>query len=61
MIFGAETLAAEAVAADMRFSRIDLYEVDGAPRFGEFSIFPAAGYGRFFPDKYDRIFGELWV
>lgn len=53
---------AETLSGDMDFIRIDLYCVnDRDLYFGEFSICPEAGWGRFWPDRsIDRMLGDLW-
>lgn len=40
--------------------RVDFYEVDGHPYFGEFTFFHLGGTGSFKPAKWDRIFGD-WI
>lgn len=55
MIDGAAKLA-----AGLPFARIDLYDVDGQPRFGEITLTPSAGLGRFFPPDADAEMGRLW-
>lgn len=40
--------------------RIDFYDVNGHPYFGEFTFFHLGGTGIFQPDKWDRIFGD-WI
>lgn len=55
MIRGAEVLA-----EGFPFVRIDLYEVDGRPRFGEVTFYPASGRIKPDPPEYDRIYGDLW-
>jgi TupA-like ATPgrasp len=52
--------AAELLREDMQFVRVDLYEVDKKPRFGEFTFYPASGTEIFDPPEYDRIVGQLW-
>lgn len=59
-----ETLAemiavARAVAVRNPFSRIDLYEVNGKVYFGEITFYPAGGFGRFQPEAYNEIIGEM--
>ena len=51
--------AAETLAADIPFVRVDLYDLE-RPLFGEMTFYPASGFSRFFPDSWDRTFGELW-
>jgi hypothetical protein len=52
--------AAEILSDGMSFARIDLYEIDGSPRFGEVSLYPDSGVGRFIPAEFDRRIGSLW-
>lgn len=52
--------AAETLGAGFSFVRVDLYEIDGRPRFSELTFFPGSGFIRFDPADYDRVFGELW-
>lgn len=40
------------------FCRIDFYDVNDKVYFGEITFFPASGYGKFEPDKYDFVLGE---
>lgn len=54
MIAGAEVLA-----ADFPFVRIDLYEIDRRPRFGEATFYPNSGLFRM-PRQYDLQIGALW-
>lgn len=39
--------------------RVDLYQVNGKVYFGEYTFFHLGGLARFYPNKYDEIFGEL--
>lgn len=41
------------------FVRIDLYNVNGKVYFGEVTFFPGSGFGRFSPNKWDRILGDM--
>ena len=41
------------------FSRVDLYEIDGKEYFGEITLFPASGFGRFTPSDYDGMLGQM--
>lgn len=52
--------AAERLGAGFSFVRIDFYDIDGAPRFGEMTFYPDAGIARFSPDPVDLEFGALW-
>lgn len=51
---------AEALAAGHEFLRIDLYEIDGRPRFGEVTVYPGSGLDPVVPPSLDRQMGELW-
>ena len=42
------------------FVRVDLYSVNEGIFFGELTFYPASGYGRFTPDKYDEVLGNLF-
>ena len=50
---------AEILAKNIPFVRVDFYEIQGEVYFGEITFFPATGYGKFNPDKYDKIFGDM--
>jgi hypothetical protein len=52
--------AAQTLSQRMSFARVDFYEIDGTPRFGEMTFYPEAGMGRFDPPEYDAIIGRLW-
>lgn len=51
--------AAETLADDIPFVRVDLYDLD-RPLFGEMTFYPASGYDQFSPRTWDARFGELW-
>ena len=53
--------AAEALAEDIDFVRIDFYEVGGRPLFGEMTFYPGSGLDRFDPPSFDLLFGERWL
>lgn len=40
--------------------RVDFYEVNGHPYFGEFTFFHLGGTGSFQPEKWDKVFGD-WI
>ncbi len=46
------------LAASIAFCRTDFYIIEGRVYFGEITFFPASGFKRFIPEKYDRIFGD---
>ena len=52
--------AAERMAAGFDFLRVDFYEVDGQPYFGEGTFFPGAAVNRFDPLEYEQIIGDMW-
>lgn len=49
---------AEILGEGMPHVRIDFYEVDGKPYFGEMTFFHWSGMTPFEPEKWDRIFGS---
>jgi hypothetical protein len=53
--------AAEMLSRGFDFVRVDLYEVDGRPLFGELTFYPGSGLDRFQPAAFDRLFGEHWL
>ncbi len=53
--------AAETLGAPHDFARVDLYDVDGRPYFGEFTLYPGSGLDRFRPVSWDLHFGSYWA
>lgn len=52
---------AECLGEEFDFVRVDLYCVnDERIVFGELTLSPEAGWGRFRPAKWDKIMGKLW-
>ena len=49
------------IAQDKRDVRVDFYDVNGKLYCGEITLYHGAGYDRFIPDKYDKIYGEKLV
>ena len=47
------------LSKDMSFSRIDLYVIDDEEFFGEITLYPASGYGKFIPEEWDLTIGEI--
>ena len=47
------------ISKDMKFSRIDLYEINGSVYFGEITFYPAAGFGEFSPNEWNYRLGDL--
>lgn len=54
-----QLLIARKLSKDKPFCRIDLYEVNDNTYFGEITLFPAAGFGRFAPSQYNEILGSM--
>jgi hypothetical protein len=50
---------AERLSVEETFLRVDLYDV-GRPVFGELTLHPEAGFGRFEPATWDAQLGRLW-
>ena len=50
----------EKLSKDFTHVRIDFYEIDGKPYFGEMTFYPGNGLEPFYPDKWDFIFGS-WI
>jgi hypothetical protein len=53
--------AAETLGRGFDFVRVDLYEVEERPMFGELSFYPGSGLDRFRPAHFDALFGDLWL
>ena len=51
---------AERLAQDFSFARVDLYEIDGQPFFGELTFYPMSGNLPLHPTDADRELGRLW-
>ncbi len=51
---------AERLGAAFDYVRVDLYLVDGKPRFGELTHYDSGGCSAYHPAKYDRLIGDLW-
>ena len=47
------------LSKDIKFSRIDLYVIDGKEYFGEITFYPASGFGEFTPADWNERLGEL--
>lgn len=52
--------AAEQLASGYDFLRVDFYEVEGRPLFGEFCLYPGSGLDPFAADWVDFELGALW-
>lgn len=52
---------AKALSAPFPYVRVDLYEQNNRPIFGEMTFYPASGYSDFKPPEWDAKLGELIV
>ncbi len=52
--------AAEQLARGHQFLRVDFYEIDQRPVFGEFCLYPGSGLDPFAQDWMDFELGSLW-
>lgn len=52
--------AAEKLGKEFPFVRVDFYEINKQPVFGEMTFFPGGGTEKFNPPEYDLKFGNLW-
>lgn len=52
--------AAEKLGSAFDFVRVDFYEVNEAPLFGELTFYPGSGRERFSPRSFDLEFGRQW-
>lgn len=50
---------AQKLSVAFTYSRIDLYNCNGKIYFGEITLSPSSGMGKFKPDKYDYELGEM--
>ena len=53
--------AAEKLGDRFDFVRVDFYEVEGKPRFGEMTFYPGSGLNRFDPVSLDAMMGREWL
>lgn len=53
--------AAETLARDLDFVRIDMYEVEDRPLFGEMTFYPGSGLDPFNPTSLDAEMGAHWL
>ncbi|KQN92702.1 hypothetical protein ASE95_08510 [Sphingomonas sp. Leaf231] len=51
---------AETLSTGFAFVRIDFYDLEAGPMFGEMTFAPGAGFERFSPDSADVMFGDWW-
>jgi hypothetical protein len=52
--------AAEKLAEPWSFARVDFYDTDEGPKFGEVTFIPEAGFVYFDPPRIDDELGALW-
>jgi hypothetical protein len=52
--------AAETLATGFPAVRVDLYDHEDHPRFGEMTFYCGSGLDKFHPPEYDRIVGDMW-
>jgi hypothetical protein len=52
--------AAEELGRGFDFTRVDLYEIDGHPLFGEITFYPGSGLDPFSPPSLDAEMGSHW-
>ncbi len=52
---------AEDIGKDFPYARVDLYEIEGQPKLGEITFYPAGAHDTFDPPEWDAIFGEQWT
>ena len=46
------------VARDLKYVRVDFYDVDGRLYMGEITLSHGSGFDQFFPERFDVIYGE---
>lgn len=52
--------AAEKLSEGLPFARIDFYEINKRPYFGEITLYPGSGYEAFQPEEWDYTMGS-WI
>jgi hypothetical protein len=50
---------AKSLCSNFIFVRVDLYCTDSKIYFGELTFTPQSGIGRWIPDSYDLVYGEM--
>ena len=50
---------AKKLSKGISFVRIDLYDTEEQPYFGEITFYPASGLGKFVPSTYDNVLGKM--
>ena len=59
-LFDRQLAAAETLGAGHDFLRVDFFEINGTPRFGEFCLYPGSGLDPFAEEWIDFELGALW-
>lgn len=49
------------LSAEFPFVRVDLYNISGTIYFGELTFYPSSGYGKFYPDDFDKQLGSYFT
>lgn len=52
---------ARALSKGFPHVRVDLYEIDGRPYFGEMTFTNGSGFERIDPIEYDELLGDMWA
>lgn len=52
-------ILAKKLAQNLPFVRVDFYSVDNKSYFGEMTFYPADARNDFYPDKYNKIIGDM--
>lgn len=53
--------AAEYLGSSFSFVRVDFYERQGQPLFGEMTFYPGAGLKVMEPESFDALLGSFWI
>ena len=51
---------AEKLSGDLKFARVDFYNINGTIYFGEITLYPGNGFEEFHPVEWDEILGS-WI
>ena len=57
--FSEMVCAAQKLASDIPYVRIDFYEINGNMYFGEITFYPASGLGAFEPSQWNEKMGSM--
>lgn len=52
---------ARELSKNISFARIDIYDVNEKQYFGEVTLYPACGFGKFRPNQYNEILGNMLI